>query len=755
MLPPRARGRGRQPPGRERTRCCAEAAAEGRVVELPGAAAAADAAGSTPASPRRATAEPTTRRGRSRPPDGDRRDGDRRGRRADVAADAPTTPAAADAAGARRAEDATDRLPRAGYPAAVPDRLPPPARRSSASTRSASATRRFRAGMARPSDGARRLVAGRSSGSPTTTGVVSFRDVAPDGRPAAGSTARPARARRSRGALSGLILEDAGRLQMRLGAGRPARRPDPAVARARWRSGRPSGSSRPAPRRCGRTSSRRRCSPGSGEPSKGCTGPDPSRPRRLARRCATCSTTSWTELRRPRGDVARGGRRREREPPAGDDGRTTTAADDARRPDEGPDADPDDEPTTPTTTGCADDDDRPDRAGRRSRGAPRRSAAPRRRAVPTTAAERRPARAGAIGLVDRRSSSVIALILLFSVGHRPLDRRPLVLRASGSTASSGPGSARQVGLFVGALVVAPGRPARQPLARRPAGAAAGRRTGRLVPLVRRSAQRGRPGGRRPARRAAVGFGARPPRRTTRTRSSFDADDIPDLTPLGRGRAGRASPCCSPWSSPAPSSAAWETVLLWAHRVPFSPDRADRRHRPDLRPGHQLLPVRAAVPAPRPGRCSTALVLAALILALARYLVGGVARRPRLHRRRSASTSRSSAALFLLSVAFGYQLDKYELVYSTRGVATGVSFTDQNAQFFAFDVLTVISGLAAAFLVGGAFTRMLWPLGLTIARLVRRLASSSGGSTRRPIQRFTVEPEPVRPGRALHRATTSR
>ena len=78
-------------------------------------------------------------------------------------------------------------------------------------------------------------------------------------------------------------------------------------------------------------------------------------------------------------------------------------------------------------------------------------------------------------------------------------------------------------------------------------------------------------------------------------------------------------------------------------------------------------------------------------------------------------------LFLLSVAFGYQLDKYELVYSTRGFATGVSFTDQNAQFLAYDVLTVLSGLAGALLVGGAFTRMLWPLGLTIGRVAAGLA----------------------------------
>ena len=82
-----------------------------------------------------------------------------------------------------------------------------------------------------------------------------------------------------------------------------------------------------------------------------------------------------------------------------------------------------------------------------------------------------------------------------------------------------------------------------------------------------------------------------------------------------------------------------------------------------------------------------LVLTALVLTLARYLVGAsrsglVFSTPiRVH-------LAVLGGLFLLSVAFGYQLDKLELVYSTRGVATGVSFTDQNAQFLAFDVLTV-------------------------------------------------------------------
>ena len=86
-------------------------------------------------------------------------------------------------------------------------------------------------------------------------GVVTFRDVAPD----AGPPPDPPLARLGpaiSGALSGLILEDAGRLQMRLGLIAPPERPD-RPWRARWRSGRPSGSSRRAPRRCARTSSPR------------------------------------------------------------------------------------------------------------------------------------------------------------------------------------------------------------------------------------------------------------------------------------------------------------------------------------------------------------------------------------------------------------------------------------------------------------------------------------------------------------------
>jgi uncharacterized membrane protein (UPF0182 family) len=217
--------------------------------------------------------------------------------------------------------------------------------------------------------------------------------------------------------------------------------------------------------------------------------------------------------------------------------------------------------------------------------------------------------------------------------------------------------------------------------------------------------------------------------------TFDAGDLPDLTPL----AGMALTVVALFAAViigASVSAAWETVLLWGHQVPFSPDAANVVSDPVF--GRDIgfflfeLPFLRLVQGLFNG-----LVVAALVLAATQYLVGA-SRTGLVFTTQIRVHLAVLAGLFLLSVAFGYQLDKYELVYSTRGVATGVSFTDQNAQFFAYDVLTVISGLAAALLVGGAFARVLWPLGFTIA--IWFLASLIIGRLYpEAIQRFSVEP----------------
>ncbi|MEX1169452.1 MAG: UPF0182 family protein [Chloroflexota bacterium] len=245
-----------------------------------------------------------------------------------------------------------------------------------------------------------------------------------------------------------------------------------------------------------------------------------------------------------------------------------------------------------------------------------------------------------------------------------------------------------------------------------------------------------------ATQAADGRGSRPgsefgERGDFRRPSSvvFEAGDLPDLTPLA-GMALTVVAAFAAITIGASVSAAWETVLLWSQQVAFSPDPANVVSDPVF--GRDIGFFLFELPFLRLLQgLFNGLVIAALLIVATQYLVGAsrsglVFTTPvRVH-------LAVLAGLFLLSVAFGYQLDKYELVYSSRGVAAGVSYTDQNAQFFAFDVLTVISGLAAALLVGGAFARVLWPLGFTIA--IWFLASLIIGRLYpEAIQRFTVEP----------------
>ncbi|MEW5991611.1 MAG: UPF0182 family protein [Chloroflexota bacterium] len=187
---------------------------------------------------------------------------------------------------------------------------------------------------------------------------------------------------------------------------------------------------------------------------------------------------------------------------------------------------------------------------------------------------------------------------------------------------------------------------------------------------------------------------------------------------------------------AAAATGWQTVLLWLNRVPF--EAVDGTIAVDPVFGRDIswflfdLPFLRAVQS-----IFNALVVGGLIVAFGRYLAGSP------QRGLSFPTSvrvhlAVLAGLFLLSVAFGYQLDKYELVYSERGIATGVSYTDFHAQFFAYDLLTVLSGLAAAFLVGGAFTRWTWPLGATVAAWF--LASLVVGRLYpEAVQRLTVDP----------------
>ncbi len=217
--------------------------------------------------------------------------------------------------------------------------------------------------------------------------------------------------------------------------------------------------------------------------------------------------------------------------------------------------------------------------------------------------------------------------------------------------------------------------------------------------------------------------------------TFGPEDVPDLTPIARAILVVVAVLVA-LTIGASVAASWETILLWANRVPFSPEGAAPVVDPVF--GRDIgfflfeLPFLRLVQS-----LFNAIVIASLVAIGIRYLVAATRGNLELTTQIRVHLG-ILAGLLLLSIAFGYQLDKFELVYSGRGFVTGVSYTDQNAQFFAYDVLTVLSGLAGALLVGAAFTRMLWPLGLTLG--IWLLASLLiGRAYPEAIQRLTVDP----------------
>ncbi|MBM7624496.1 UPF0182 family protein [Sporohalobacter salinus] len=96
------------------------------------------------------------------------------------------------------------------------------------------------------------------------------------------------------------------------------------------------------------------------------------------------------------------------------------------------------------------------------------------------------------------------------------------------------------------------------------------------------------------------------------------------------------------------------------------------------------------------------------------------------------------ALFMLLKAWGYLLSRYDLLYSTRGVAFGASYTDVNASLFALNVLAVLAALVAVFMIINIFTKNLkLVFGGVIVLLVTSILL--GSVYPQIIQQFNVEP----------------
>ena len=175
---------------------------------------------------------------------------------------------------------------------------------------------------------------------------------------------------------------------------------------------------------------------------------------------------------------------------------------------------------------------------------------------------------------------------------------------------------------------------------------------------------------------------------------------------------------------------WNTIQLFLHRVPYG--QVDPTFGKDISfflfelPFYRL--IQSAV---------NVLLLVALVVVGVRYLIAVVSGAP------MPTSARVHlgllAALYLWSVAVGYQLDRYELVYSnTSGIFQGVSFTDANAKMLSINVMTVLTAFVGCFVLGLSITKWRTPLVLTLLFWAGAFVVLDIGYPQL-IQRFSVEP----------------
>jgi uncharacterized protein len=222
-----------------------------------------------------------------------------------------------------------------------------------------------------------------------------------------------------------------------------------------------------------------------------------------------------------------------------------------------------------------------------------------------------------------------------------------------------------------------------------------------------------------------------------------------LTVVARPQVERARAVLSPYLRPLrigiaaflglvvglQASGLWQTFLQWRNRVPFG--QRDALFNRDVSFYVFELPFQRAVF----GWLFTTLVLTTLLVAAGHYILGGI--RPQAETNRIAAQAQSHLCVLLGLIvalkAWGYWLDKYQLLFSTRGVVAGASYTDVKAQLPALEVLFWVALICAGMFFWGARRG-----GLTVPLIsIVLLAGVSlimGGIVPAVFQRFRVEPQ---------------
>jgi uncharacterized membrane protein (UPF0182 family) len=135
-----------------------------------------------------------------------------------------------------------------------------------------------------------------------------------------------------------------------------------------------------------------------------------------------------------------------------------------------------------------------------------------------------------------------------------------------------------------------------------------------------------------------------------------------------------------------------------------------------------------------------LVIILIITAVAHYLNGGIRLQVQGRRVTPQVKAHLSVLLALLAIlrAFGYWLQRYELLTSTRGFVDGATYTSVKAELPAINLLFLISILAAVLLVVNIWQRG-WRLPIIAVGLWGLVAVVAGTIYPAFVQRFVVQP----------------
>jgi uncharacterized membrane protein (UPF0182 family) len=137
---------------------------------------------------------------------------------------------------------------------------------------------------------------------------------------------------------------------------------------------------------------------------------------------------------------------------------------------------------------------------------------------------------------------------------------------------------------------------------------------------------------------------------------------------------------------------------------------------------------------------SALLVTTLVVTGSYYLSGAIRPQAQIERVSPQVKAHLSVLIGLMALAraWGYRLNQYELLYSPRGVVSGASYTDVNAELPALKLLVAISVISAAlFLINIRFRG--WTLPLTAVGLWLLTSVLAAGVFPFIVQRFRVEP----------------